>query len=221
MPELVSQFQRDRPGVSIKVTYGSSGNFFAQIAEGAPFDLFFSADQSYPLALIEQKKAAKETLRIYAIGQIVAWVPKESAIRIEELGLKAVLEPAVQKLAIANPRHAPYGRAAIAALQHFGWEEQVRPKLVMAENVAQAAQFVETSAADLGIIALSLAQSPVMAGKGRFWLIPSDSYPALEQASIIPAASSQQKLAEQFQSFVQGPDGQNILRQFGFTLPNP
>lgn len=147
LDDLVRQFEEGRPATKVNVTYGSSGNFFAQIQSGAPFDLFFSADIAYP-----QKVAALglgvDDVFSYATGRIVVWVPKDSAVEVEKLGVKALLEPSVRKIAVANPEHAPYGRAAVAALKALNIYDQVASRLVYGENIAQTAQFVQSGAAD-------------------------------------------------------------------------
>jgi molybdate transport system substrate-binding protein len=219
LPEVIARFEKENPSIKVEPTFGSSGNFVAQISQGADFDVFLSADIDYPRELIKKDLAWEDTLHVYAIGRIVVWVPTESKLNVEGQGLEVVLDPHVHKIAIANPRHAPYGRAAKAALKHEGWEQETNEKLVLAENVAQAAQFVETAAADVGIIALSLARAPALSKKGRFRLIPPETYPPLEQASVILRATSHRSATELFQQFLLHADGKNILRDLGFVLP--
>ncbi len=166
LDEIVQGFQKEHPDAKVSITYGSSGNLFSQIDNGAPFDLFLSADIDFPKKLIERKKAAADSLFPYAVGQVVIWVPKNSPIDVQKLGMRALLDPSVHKIAIANPEHAPYGRAAVAAMKKLGVYDQVADKLVLGENIAQTAQFVESRAADIGLIALSLAVSPKMKSAG-------------------------------------------------------
>ncbi len=220
MPALIERFERENPSIDVEVTFGSSGNFVAQIANGAPFDLFFSADTDYPRQLIDKKLADEKTLSRYAIGELVIWVGKESPIDVEKLGAESLLEPSVRKIAIANPRHAPYGRAAKSALAHFQFADKLGEKIVLAENVAQAVQFVQSGAADIGMIAKSLAAAPTMVGTGRFFSVPLDAYPTLEQACVILAGAKDREVAEKFQGFVVGPAGREILQSFGFRLPS-
>ena len=151
----------------------------------APFDLFLSADLSYPKKLVAAGVADGATEFLYSRGYLVLWVPKASPIPVEQLGMKALLHPAAKKVAIANPRVAPYGRAAEAALAKLGMLEALQPRLVFGENIAQTAQFVQTGAADIGILALSLAKAPVMAAAGRFWALPEDAHPPLDQGGVI------------------------------------
>ena len=144
-----------------------------------------SADIDYPKKLVEQGFASEKSLFQYAVGRIVVWTPKDSAIDVQKLGIKALLDPAAKKIAIANPKHAPYGRAAEAALKNLKILDQVKDKLVLGENVAQTAQYVESGAADIGIIALSLAKSSALKDKGKYWEVPLENYPRMDQGGVI------------------------------------
>ncbi|MBI5307836.1 MAG: molybdate ABC transporter substrate-binding protein, partial [Planctomycetes bacterium] len=146
MDELLSVFEKAHPTVDVDVSYGSSGNFYAQIKQGAPYDLFFSADASYPARLEEEGVSVKGRRSLYAIGQIVLWIPGTTSLDPQK-GLEVVLKPAVKRLAIANPKHAPYGRAAEESLRYYGVLDKVRDKLVFGENISQTAQFAQTGAA--------------------------------------------------------------------------
>src|SRR5713101_6604122 len=167
MGELAANFEK-QTGNKVNVTYGSSGNFFSQIQNGAPFDLFFSADVEYAKKLEADGLAEPGTLYNYAVGRIVIWMPPGIKVDLNAQGMNALLDAAVQKIAIANPEHAPYGRAAVAAMQKAGIYEQVKSKLVYRENISQAAQFVQSGNAQAGIVALSLAVSPAMKD-GKRW----------------------------------------------------
>jgi molybdate transport system substrate-binding protein len=217
--DVAAAFERRHPDVAVKVTYGSSGNFFTQLSNEAPFDLYLSADMDYPRKLVEQDRAVKGSDFVYAVGQIVVWVPKSSKLDIEARGLRAVLDPAVKKVAIANPKHAPYGRAAEAALKHAGVYDAVKDRLVLGENIAQAAQFVESGAADVGVIALSLALAPAMRDKGRYWTVPLDAYPRLEQGGVILSWARDKDAARALRDFMTGDEARAILRRYGFRLP--
>jgi len=217
--DIVEEFYQEHPGAKVNVSYGSSGNLFAQINNGAPYDLFLSADVGFPRRLIADKKAATDGLFLYAVGRVVVWVPKDSPIDVEKLGIGALLAPTVRKIAIANPAHAPYGRAAAAAMKTLGVYEKVSDRLVLGENIAQTAEFVESGAADIGLIALSLAVSPKMKGEGRYWEVPLDAYPRLEQGGVVLSASKQPELANQFRALLVGPQGRETLRRYGFILP--
>src|SRR5262249_31140934 len=161
----------------------SSGNFFSQIQNGAPFDLFFSADVDYPKKL-RAAGLADDGVYEYATGRMVLWAPANSKIDVASEGWKALLDRSVEKIAIANPQHAPYGRAAVSALQKAGIYDQVKQKLVYGENVAQAAQFVQSGNAQAGILALSLALAPGMRG-GKRWVIPSELCPIRQGAIVL------------------------------------
>jgi molybdate transport system substrate-binding protein len=220
MDDLVAAFATARPGIDVRVAYGSSGTFAAQIANGAPFDVFFSADASYPRRLEAAGLAAPGATRLYAIGRLVVWVPLDSPLDVEGGGLALLADEAVRTVAIANPEHAPYGRAAVAALAAAGVLAAVEPKLVLGENVSQAAQFVETGGADAGVIALSLALAPPLAGRGRHVLVPVDSYPPLEQGAVVLAAARDPDAAAAFLAFAVGGDGQRVLARYGFEGPD-
>lgn len=220
--EIASVYEK-KTGNSVKLSLGSSGNFYSQISNGAPFDLFFSADIEYPRKLDEAGLAVPGTLFMYALGRIVLWAPKGSPIDVEGLKIKALLHSSIQKVAIANPEHAPYGRAAVVALKHFGLYEQFKEKLVFGENISQTAQFVQSGAADIGFIALSLAVAPSVKPLGRFWELPPESYPRIEQGAVILKAAQAKGTLEavhSFYSWVKAPASQAILRRYGFVLPN-
>lgn len=215
--ELISEYEV-ASGNQVKLTLGSSGNFFAQIQNGAPFDLYFSADISYPKKLEEAGLIVPGSLYRYAIGRIVLWTWHESPVNVTR-GIAALRQPSAKTIAIANPRHAPYGRAAIAAMEHFNMYDDVKDRLVLGENVSQAAQFVESGAADIGIIALSLALAPAMSTKGTYWEIPAETHPPLEQGAVIIKASKRADSAKQFLEFVKSRQGVAIMKRYGFVAP--
>jgi len=216
--EIVAEFEK-KTGNTVKLSLGSSGNFFAQLSNGAPFDLFFSADIGYPKKLDEAGLTEPGTLYSYAVGRIVVWVPKGSPIDVRSLGIKALQHPSVKKVAIANPKHAPYGRAAVAAMEHFQVYDAVKDKLVLGENIAQTAQFVQEGGADIGVIALSLAVAPAMSEAGTFWEVPLDAYPRLEQSVVILKAAKDMKTARSFLAYIKSAEGAAVLRRYGFFLP--
>lgn len=217
--DVVSAFQRQNPGIKVTVSYGSSGNFYAQLSNKAPFDLFLSADIDYPRKLVASGLADRESEFLYAVGQIVVWVLNGSKLDLDGLGIHAVADPSVKKLAIANPKHAPYGRAAEAALKKFGVYDDVKDRLVLGENIAQTAQFVESGAADIGIIALSLAMAPALKDKGRYWTIPLETYPRLEQGGVVLTWAKDREATHELRAFVTGKEGRGILKRYGFMLP--
>jgi molybdate transport system substrate-binding protein len=215
--EIVVHFER-QTGTHVKLSLGSSGNLFSQIQNGAPFDLYFSADIRYPQKLEESGHAVPGSLYRYATGRIVVWVPARSPLDIAQRGIDALRDPSVHKIAIANPKHAPYGRAAVAAMEHFNIYEHVKDRLVLGENVSQAAQFVESGAAEIGVIALSLALAPPMEREGRYWEVPLDAYPSLDQGAVIVRRGANEADARAFLTFMQGEEGQVIMRRHGFTI---
>ncbi|MEP6890993.1 MAG: molybdate ABC transporter substrate-binding protein [Nitrospirota bacterium] len=217
--EIATEYE-NTTGNHVRLTLGSSGNFFAQIQNGAPFDLYFSADINYPKKLEEAGLVAPGSLYPYAIGRIVLWAGKDSHLDLSK-GLAVLQEPTIKKIAIANPKHAPYGRAAVAAMEYFKVYDLVKDKLIFGENISQAAQFVESGACDVGIIALSLAAAPAMKSKGTYWEVPAEAHPALEQGAVILKQSKSPEAARQFLEFIQGPNGQEIMKRYGFVIPSP
>ena len=217
LPVIASQFERDT-GQRVTLTFGSSGNFFTQIQNGAPFDVFLSADSDYPRRLEQAGLAERGSLAQYATGRLVLWTRTDSGVDVRG-GLGVLSEARVRKIAIANPAHAPYGRAAVAALRQSGIYERVEAKLVFGENISQAAQFVESGNADAGILALSLALGPTLRSVGAYVEIPSTLHPPIEQAAVVLAASKQKPLARQFVAALTQPEAARILRTFGFAPP--
>jgi molybdate transport system substrate-binding protein len=204
----------------VKVIYGSSGNFFQQIQNGAPFDIFFSANLDYPKKLEAAGLIERSSYYQYARGKIVIWVPKDSKIDLNA-GLKALLDPRVKKIAIANPQHAPYGQAAVSAMQKEGIYEKAKDKFVLGENISQTASFVVSGSADIGVVALSLALSPNMKDKGRYADISADEYPPIEQACVILSSSKNKELAQQFLSYLKSAAVAEILARYGFDVSSP
>jgi molybdate transport system substrate-binding protein len=217
LSELAGKYEQ-QTGTKVIVTYGSSGNFFAQLQNGAPFDLFFSADIEYPRKLEAAGLVEPGTLYKYARGRIVIWTRAGANLDAAKQGWNLLLDTGVQKIAIANPDHAPYGRAAVAALQKAGIYEQVKSKLVYGENISQAAQFVQSGNAQAGIVALSLAILPGMRD-GERWEIPADMHPAIEQGAIILRRAKNIAQARAFLQFVKSADARATLEKFGFTVP--
>jgi molybdate transport system substrate-binding protein len=218
LPRLAESYTK-KTGQAVKLSFGSSGNLTNQIRNGAPFDLFFSADEQYPQQLIAEGLASKDTLYRYAVGRLVLWVPGDSALDLSKLGIQALLDLSVKKISMANPAIAPYGRAAEAALRHFGIYDQVSSRLVLGENVSQAAQFVESGNAQAGLIALSHALAPAMKDKGRYWKVPLDAYPTLNQAAVVLSRSKQQDAARKFLEYLRNPEVTSLLTGYGFSLP--
>ncbi len=209
--EIAAQFQRAHPEAAVKVSYGSSGQFTQQIENGAPFDVLCSADSSYPKKLAGEGFALPGSEFIYAIGRLVLWVPDSSPLQLT--GPEALRDPSLRHIAIANPAHAPYGKAAETALRSMGLYDAAKDKLVYGENVSQALQFAETGAAGIGIVPASLVQG------GRSWEVPQQFYPKLEQGGIIMKRSRNAALAQAFRAFLLGEQGRTILKRYGFYLP--
>ncbi len=220
LKDLAQRFTKST-GTQVKLSFGASGNLFSQIQNGAPFDLFFSADSQYPQKLAEAGLVDRVSVRTYAVGHLVLWVPNGLGLDPLKLKMDLLSDPKVQRIAIANPQHAPYGRAAMAALEHFGLKDKVAAKLVQGENISQAAQFVQSGNAQAGLIALSLALSPAMKDAGRYWELPSGSYIALSQVAAIVSSSKHKAAAEAFLNYVTSPEGRTILQQYGLRAPQP
>ncbi len=208
LEEIASRFKAST-GKHINLIYGSSGKFYQQIQSGAPFDLFFSADVEYPKNLEE-----------YARGKIVLLVPATSTLDLKQ-GLKVLLDPQVDKIAIADPGHAPYGRAAVAALKTEGIYDKISAKTVAGENISQAASFVLSGAAEVGIVALSLALSPASRDQVRFVEIAASDYPPIQQVCVVLRSSKQQQLAKEFEAYIRSGDAAATFKRYGFEVPAP
>jgi molybdate transport system substrate-binding protein len=217
--DLKARFEK-KTGNRTTLSFGSSGNLYSQIQSGAPYDLFFSADEQYPQKLAAAGTIDQGSLRTYAVGHLVLWVLSSAGLDPQGQKMDLLLQSSVRRIAIANPQHAPYGRAAMAALEHFGLKDKVTGKLVFGENVSQAAQFVQSGNAQVGLVALSLALSPAMKGAGKYWELPSDSYPQLRQVAGIVSASKRKPAAQAFLDYVTSPEGVAVLEQYGFTVPS-
>lgn len=215
-PQIISRFEKET-GRKVKANFGSSGNFLLQIENGAPFDLFFSADMQYPQRLESEGLTQPGTMHKYAVGKLVLYVPANSQVNLSQ-GLRALQSPGVKRIAIANPQHAPYGRAAVESLKKEGLYDSVQGKLVMGENISQAAQFVQSGNADAGLIALSLALSPGMKNAGRFVEVPASDHAPLEQAAVILKSSRDKTTAALFINYIRKPEIVNLLATYGFTM---
>jgi len=215
LDEIVALFKSTHPAAQIETIYGSSGNFSTQIRQGAPYDLYFSADIAYPRALKAEGLAASE-VQTYGVGRIVLWSSSRDASRMT---LADLTDPSIRKIAIANPQHAPYGKRAEEALKAAGVWEKVEAKLVYGENIAQTAQYVQSGNAQVGIIALSLALSPELAKQGGYALISDKLHQPLEQGYIITRRATDNLLARDFAAFIAGKEARTIMSRYGFVLP--
>ena len=216
--ELKRGFEAERPGVEVTLTLGASGTFFSQIQNGAPFDLFLSADRDYPARLVAAGLGAAADERVYAIGALVAWLPPGSTLDLEKRGLAALADPEVKRIAIANPAVAPFGQVTVAALKAAGVHEAVREKLVLGTSVGQAAQFATTGAADVAFLPLSLTLGKELSC-GRTWPVPEALYPRIEQSGVVLSASKAPALARAFLAFITGEKERAILARSGYGLP--
>jgi len=218
LDEIVAEFQKST-GRSVRVSYGSSGNFFRQIAQDAPFELFLSADEEFVFKLADQGLTLDRGA-LYATGRIVLFTPRGSPVR-PDAGLadlrQALADGRLVKLAIANPEHAPYGRAAMEALKSAGLWPAVEPKLVLGENVSQAAQFAASGSTQAGIFALSLALAPNFRDAGSYVPIPEALHRPLRQRMVLLSKAG--ATARAFYAYSQGPVARAIFRRYGFLLP--
>ena len=215
MDSVVALFSRLNPNITVKVVYGSSGNFFQQIDNSAPFDLFFSADIDYPRQL-QQKNKTLSDVKLYGTGQLVLW---SKTLDPNQEKMNSLLNSTIKKIAIANPAHAPYGKRAEESLRYYQLYDKIKDKLVIGENIAQTAQYAQSGAADIGIIALSLALSPTMQQTGgKYWLIPASSHQPLQQGYVLLPHAKGNAGAEKFSAFFSSPATATILQKFGFGL---
>jgi len=216
LKDLAGQFEK-QSGTHLAITFGASGTFFAQIQNGAPFDVFLSADRDYPIKLESAGLTEPGSMRVYARGHLVLWAPQGSTYAFEAKGLNALQDSKIEKIAVANPEHAPYGRAAVAALKTAGLYEELKAKLVYGENISQAAQFVQSGNAQVGLIALSLARSPAMKD-GQYWEVTQNWYPPIEQAAVILKSASNIAAARAFVEFLGSDAAKKTLQQYGFSV---
>jgi molybdate transport system substrate-binding protein len=211
------QFRKLEPDTEVTVTTGSSGNLVAQITNGAPYDLFLSADMSFPEALIKSGYGEKESLTRFAVGRLVLWTTKPG-LKLSSVA-NTVRSPAVQKLAIANVETAPYGRAAKEALVKLGVWTSVEPKVVTGENITQTAQFVETGNADAGFVAMSLVLSPKLKTKGVWIEVPSELYAPLDHGAVITKHGRDNAAAKRYLLFLHSAEAKEIFARFGYRVP--
>lgn len=215
MDEIVKEFKKQNPTDKINVIYGSSGTFLIQIQNGAPFDLYFSADIDYPRKL-QSMNLTSSDVKLYAFGRIVIW---SSQMDASKMTLKDLNDKSINRISIANPRHAPYGKRAVEAMKAVSVYEGISRHLLFAENVGQASQWVLSGNAQVGIIALSLAMSDEMKNKGKYTLIDEKLHQRLEQGYVITKYGENNKLAKQFAEYVSTKSARSIMERYGFVLP--
>ena len=218
MRDIIAVFEKNNPSDKVSVVFGSSGKAVVQIENGAPYDIFFSADISYPEKL-RVSGAAISTPKPYAVGRIVVWVTKQSGLDVRK-GIKVLLDPKVKKIALANPVHAPYGKIGKEVMEHYGIFDKLQDKLVLGENIQQTAQFVETGAADAGLVAYSLALAPALDSVGNFYLVPAEAHNPIVQGYVLLKPATGNAVAAKFEAFIASPTARAIFRKYGFSLPN-
>lgn len=218
LDEVVTVFKQTHPAANIETLYGSSGKAYAQIRNGAPYDLYFSANIDYPERLLRDGHGIGEA-KLYAIGRVVLWQRKGGKLDLSK-GMEVLRDPAIRRLAIANPEHAPYGVAGMETLKTHGLWEKLQPQLVMGENISQTAHFAATGAADIGIIAYSLALAPEMKALGEpFKLIDLNDHNPLRQGYMITNYGAKHPLSRAFADFIESEEGKRILKVYGFEVP--
>ncbi len=215
MDDILEAYRAEHPERAIEVIYGSSGRFRAQIENGAPFDLYFSADIDYPRMLAERGFAASAVIP-YAIGRIVLW---SNTVDVSALSLSDLARPEFRRVAIANPRHAPYGKRAEEALRAVGLWDELTPRFVYAENIAHALQLVQSGGAQAGIVALSLALNPRVADQGTWHLVDDGLHAALEQGFIVTRRAADNATAWHFADYMKTPASRAVMQAYGFVLP--
>lgn len=213
--EIQATFEGAHPGVRIKTSFGSSGNFHTQIRNGAPYQIFFSADTVFPEELKKLGMVHGDVVP-YGRGRIVLWWPGK---RKELLTLQNLAAPDFTRIALANPRHAPYGQRGKEALQTLGLWSAVEPRVVLGDNIAQTAQFVLTGNAQVGILALSLALSDAMRDQGEYYLVPEDLHTPLDQGFVVLVQGKDNPVVLEFAFYFQGENARKILNSYGFILP--
>lgn len=217
LTEIANGFKTSS-GHNLQLSFGSSGQFATQIQNGAPFELFLSADESYVQTLVS-KQLTLDQGSLYSIGRIVLFAPKGSALDVSKglNGLKAQ-QTQIKRFAIANPAHAPYGRAAREALTKAGLWQSLQSKLVLGENAAQAAQFAATGPTQGGIIPYSLALAPALKERGSFALIPADQHAPLKQRMVLTKKAG--PVAKAFYAYLRQAQARKVFQRYGFSLPD-
>ena len=214
MDSIITIYKAQNSNSEIQVIYGASGKLYEQISNGAPFDIFFSADMEYPNKLKKNKLTASD-VKLYAIGQLVLWSKRMNP---NDKQINALLETSIKRISIANPKTAPYGEKAIESMKYYKIYDKIKNKLVYGENITQAMQFVTLGAADIGINALSMVLSPIVKKtKGKYWIIPKESYKPLEQGCVILKQAKENAMATKFYNFISSEKVVDILTYFGYN----
>lgn len=221
LADLLADLRSSRPELLVELSFGASGSLVAQISQGAPFDVFLSADESLARELVTLGLAQPRSLFRYARGHLALWVPRAPHLDLASLGLRALLDPSIRRVALANPRHAPYGRAAVAALSASGLTDAVAPKLVTGENVAQAMQMAQSGSADAALVSLSLTHAPGVASGGQRYVVPAALHPPIEQGGVILRRAADRPSAEAFAEHLRSASARGIFARHGFDPPSP
>lgn len=216
LEDVKIDFEAIHPDIRLQLSFGASGALTAQIQQGAPFDVFLSADEDLPSKLHTAGFASVDGPFLYTVGNITLWIRKDLKLDLEHDGWKVLLSPSVSKISIANPKVAPYGKAAENALYRAGIYDKIKSKLIFADNIAQAAQFLYAGAAEAGIISPSQVNNVILRSNGLTWKLPAHSYPPIRQAGVIIKSSQHPHQAKAFQTFLTGKVGQMIFARHGF-----
>ena len=219
LEELKSGFEARNPGVELRLSFGASGSLTAQILQGAPFDLFLAADEGFPEQVRQAGLADARDVFPYATGSLTLWVRRDLGLDPSRDGWKVLSDPAIRRIAMANPAVAPYGRAGEAALRRAGLYDGLKSRLVFAENIAQAAQFCQSGAAEAGLLSAAQAGHPAMREAGLAWVVPAGAYPPLRQGGVVLKAGRCADQARAFRDYLTGPDGQALLARHGYGKP--
>jgi molybdate transport system substrate-binding protein len=217
---LTAEFKRSAPDITVTSTVGASGSLFAQIRNGAPFDVLLSADTAYPQQIVAAGFGERSSLRTFATGRLVVWTMRSD---LDLSNIEAALRDSrVQKIALAQPKAAPYGRAAEATLQKLSVWTELHRKFVFGENISQTAQFIETGNADIGFVAMSLVLSPRLEQRGKWQEVPPHLYPgvALDHAAVLTTKGAANPAARSFLHFLGTEPARKVLRDFGYGVPN-
>ena len=218
LPKFISNFEKTT-GTKVEVSYASSATLATQILNGAPFDLFLAANRAFPQKVASAGLTVESQPVTYARGVLVLWA--RHGVLQNPLTTQSLKDPSVHRIAVANPIHAPYGTAAMAALQSLGLKTVLQPKLVFAENIAQTAQFGQSGNAECALISQTIAITPTMQSAGRFVPVPASAYPPIEQGAVIMRKAAHQQAAVDFLHYLQSPDGRAQLASSGLEAPAP
>ena len=221
LAELLADLRSSRPELLVELSFGASGSLVAQISQGAPFDVFLSADESLARDLVTRGLADPRSLFRYARGHLALWVPRAPHLDVPSLGLRSLLDPSIRRVALASSRHAPYGRAAVAALSASGLTAAVTPKLVTGENVAQAMQMAQSGAADAALVSLSLTHAPGVASAGQIYVVPAALHPPIEQGGVVLRRAADPSAAAAFAEYLRSASARGIFARHGFDPPAP